>query len=240
VRRFVTLALSLSLLLGLSAAGLVAQDEAKKEQAKTETKKDEPKKEEAKKDAPKADQPLPPIPPEVEAKRAAAIKAVAELIVASQDAGLIETTIDPPPVLDLLITGRATDARTLKGKSDSAPEVGLNPEVFGAWFTGYGKMDGVTPEKNVRIMQPSKGLQDWYDRRANVLRAQIAEIRKAKGEPAAKAEPKKDEAKKDEPKKDEPKKDEVKKEEPKKEEPKKDEVKKEEPKKEEPKKEGDK
>ncbi len=225
MRRFVTLVLSLSLLLGLSAAGLVAQDDAKKDQAKTEAKKDEPKKEEAKKEAPKGDPPLPAIPPEVEAKRVAALKAVAELIVAAQDAGLIETTIDPPPILDVLITGRALDARVLKGKSDASPEVGLNPETFGAWFTGQGKMDGVTAEKNVRIMQPSKGLQDWYDRRSELLKKHIAEIRKTKPEPAAaKDEPKKDEVKKDEPKKDEPKKDEPKKDEVKKDEPKKDEA----------------
>ena len=75
--------------------------------------------------------PLPPIPPEVQAKIDAARKAVAEAIVAAQDAGLIETSIDPPPILDILITGRVTDARTLKG----AKPYGMSPEVFGAWFT---------------------------------------------------------------------------------------------------------
>ena len=39
---------------------------------------------------------------------------MAEAIVAAQDAGLVETSIDPPPILDILITGRATDLRTLK------------------------------------------------------------------------------------------------------------------------------
>ena len=54
--------------------------------------------------------PLPPIPKEVQDKIDAARRAVAEAIVAAQDAGLVETSIDPPPILDILITGRATDA----------------------------------------------------------------------------------------------------------------------------------
>jgi pentapeptide MXKDX repeat protein len=241
VRRFVTTTLSLAFVLGLTAAGrLVAQDEKKKEDTKAstekkegaqkddtkkdESKKDESKKEDAKKEAPKAaEAPLPSIPPEVEAKLEAARKAVAEAVVAAQDAGLVETTIDPPPILDILVTGRATDARDLKAKKDTSPEVGLSPEVFGAWFTGYGKMDGITAEKNVRIVQPSKGLIDFYSKRAAIFSRHIAEARKAKGEPAKKdetkpaAEPKKDEVKTTaEPKKDEakttaePKKDEAK------------------------------
>jgi hypothetical protein len=248
VRRIVTLLLSLAVLLGVSSAGLVAQDDAKKEQAKSEAKKDEqkkddPKKDEAKKDepkkdAPKAEPPLPTVPPEVEAKRQAALKAVADLIVSAQDAGLVDTTIDPPPILEILLTGRATDARTLKAKLEAlkanpndSPEAGLDPEAFGAWWTGSGKLEGATAEKNVRIMQPSKGLQDFYDRRASELKAQIAEIRKTRPAPAPKEEVKKDETKKDETKKEEPKKDEAKKDETKKDDGKKDEPKKDESKK---------
>lgn len=217
MRRIVTIALSLSLLLGLTAAGqLLAQDEKKdtaktetpkaekqdtgkteaapsKEAAKDETKKDESKKDEAKKDEAKKDEskkeetkaagaaakteeePLPTIPPDVEAKLEAARKAVAEAIVAAQDAGLVKTTIEPPPILDILITGRANDESTLKART------GVSPEVFGAWFTGYGKMQGITAEKNVRITQPSKGLKTFYEQRADMLNRHIEAVRKAKG-----------------------------------------------------------
>src|SRR5271163_3301094 len=130
VRRFVTLAVSLCLILATEITRvepLFAQETKKattqppkvetpaKEAAKTDaakpesTKKDEP----AKTEAPKpTEPPLPPIPPEVQAKIDAARKAVAEMIVAAQDAGLVETSIDPPPILDILITGRAIDTRT--------------------------------------------------------------------------------------------------------------------------------
>ncbi len=50
----------------------------------------------------------------------------------------METSIDPPPILDILITGRATDLRTLKNTTAKKPYA-VSPEVFGAWFTGYGK-----------------------------------------------------------------------------------------------------
>src|SRR5262249_20700604 len=102
-----------------------AKAEVQKETAKPDTTKggepaktQETTKDDAKKDAPKtteppkvAEPPLPPIPPDVQAKIDAARKAVAEMIVAAQDAGLVETSIDPPPILDLLINGRATDSR---------------------------------------------------------------------------------------------------------------------------------
>jgi hypothetical protein len=151
----------------------------------------------AKKDAGKtepakpAEPPLPPIPPEVQAKIDAARKAVAEMIVACQDAGLVETSIDPPPILDILITGRATDARILKGPKPPGLPYGLTPEIFGAWFTGYGKMDEVNYKDDVRVMQPSAGLKTWYDQRARILEQYIQEIRKTKPAPA----PKKDETK---------------------------------------------
>ncbi len=194
MRRFVTIALSLSLVLGLTGtAHLFAQGDAKKD-AKPEAKKDEaPKPAETKKDetpkpaALKAVEPSQTIPPEVEAKLEAARKAVAEAIVAAQEAGLVHTTVDPPPILDILITGRATDVNAVKNHT------GVSPEVFGAWYTGYGKLEGHSPEKDVRIVNPSAGLRSWYDQRATILTRHIEAVRKEKGN-AARA--KEDEAKK--------------------------------------------
>jgi hypothetical protein len=153
------------------------QDSAKDDAAKKDTAKPEP--------AKVAEPPLPPIPPEVQAKVDAARKAVAEAIVAAQDAGLIETTIDPPPILDLLINSRVTDARILKGTKP----YGVSPEVFGAWFTGFGKADGINYVEDLRIMHPSAGLKQWYDQRARIMEQYISEARKAKGPaPAPKVE----------------------------------------------------
>lgn len=206
LRRSLTLAASCCLVLGLELAPvnpLFAQNEVQKAAqppAKAETKeapkstdatktgetakkqeaaKDDPaKKDAAKTETPKAvEPPLPPIPPEVQAKIDAARKAVAEAIVAAQDAGLIETSIDPPPVLDLLVNGRVTDARTLKG----AKPYGMSPEVFGAWFTGFGKTEGINYEADLRIMHPSAGLKQYYEQRARILEQYIQEARKAKG-----------------------------------------------------------
>jgi hypothetical protein len=216
LRRCVTLAGSCSFVLALALAPinlLFAQDVKKVAQppAKADvTTKETPKpdatkpgdpakaqdtaKDDAKKDAGKpaeptkvAEPPLPPIPPEVQTKIDAARKAVAEMIVAAQDAGLVETSIDPPPILDILITGRATDARTLKG----AKPYGVSPEVFGAWFTAFGKMDGINYVEDLRIMNPSAGLKQWYEQRARIMEQYIQEIRKTKPAPA----PKKEEAK---------------------------------------------
>jgi outer membrane biosynthesis protein TonB len=218
LRRCVTLAGSCSLVLALALAPvdlLSAQDVKKVDaQAPPATKaevttKETPKpdakpgdsakgpetaKDDAKKDAGKTTEPpkvpeppLPPIPPEVQAKIDAARKAVAEAIVAAQDAGLIETSIDPPPILDLLINSRVTDARTLKG----AKPYGVSPEVFGAWFTGFGKTDGINYVEDLRIMNPSAGLKQWYEQRARIMEQYIQEIRKTKPAPA----PKKEEAK---------------------------------------------
>jgi hypothetical protein len=209
-RRFVTLALSCCLVLAMGITRidrLFAQD-AKKAAApapaqtpkadapKTEPAKTEPaKKDDTPKPAepPKATEaPLPPIPKEVEAKLEAARKAVAEAIVAAQDAGLVETSIDPPPILDILIDGRAVDTRALKNPTAKKPYA-VSPEVFGAWFTGYGKLEGINYADDVRIIQPGSGLKTWYDKRARFLDHYISEIRKAKA-PAA-ATPKKDETK---------------------------------------------
>ena len=206
LRRFVTLAVSCCFVLSMAVVPvelLLAQDAKQavppptKAQAVTketptpaqtkpgdQAKTAEPTKDDsAKKDAGKtepakpAEPPLKPIPPEVQAKIDAARKAVAEAIVAAQDAGLIETSIDPPPILDLLIDGRVTDARTLKAPKQAGLAYGVSPEVFGAWFTGYGKMEGIDYEHDVRIVppsggtDPSKGLKQWYDQRARHPRA---------------------------------------------------------------------
>jgi hypothetical protein len=218
VRRFVTIAVSLCLVLGVGIVQVhqsFAQGEAKKETQPPKS--DSPTKDAAKPDAAKtgapkaedsskaatkpaeaakepakpAEPPLPPIPAEVQAKLEAARKAVAEAIVAAQDAGLVETSIDPPPILDILITGRAVDARALKSSTAKKPYT-VSPEVFCAWFTGYGKLDGIDYVHDVRITNPSAGLKQWFDQRASILRTHIDEIRKAKG-PAPT--PKKDESK---------------------------------------------
>jgi hypothetical protein len=212
VRRFAMLMLSLSLTLSLTGAQLLFAQDAPKDEAKksdtaetkpadtkpaetkpaetkpADTKAAETKPAEATKEEPKKEEPLKPIPPEVEAKRQAALKAIAEYIVAAQDAGVVQTSINPPPILDLLIT-----------------------EVFGAWFTGYGKTElSINPENDVRIIPPSLGLKTWYDQRSSLLTAAIEAVRKTKPAPAAapaaasapeakKEEPKKEESKKEEP-----------------------------------------
>ena len=71
----------------------------------------------------------------------------------------------------------------------------------------------IDPAKDIRIVNPSAGLKDWYDKRANMLNKHIEEVRKAKGQTAA---PKPAETKPAEVKKEEPKPAEVKKEEAKK------------------------
>src|SRR4051794_33899665 len=167
VRRFAMLAASLSFVLGLSVSPLFAQGDAKKDETKSE--------------ANKKEESLPPIPPEVEKKLEAARRAVAEAIVAAQDAGLVKSSIDPPPILDILITGRANDESTLKART------GVSPEVFGAWYTGYGKTKDVEPTKDVRITQPSAGLKAWYDQRASILNREIEAVRKSRADETRKA-----------------------------------------------------
>ena len=207
VRRFVTLAVSFCLVLAIGITRvdqLFARGGQERRSATqgrdprrrrpprpTRPRPSQPRKTRRRKpEAPKATEPpLPPIPPEVQAKIDAARKAVAEAIVAAQDAGLVETSIDPPPILDILITGRATDTRALKNTTAKKPYA-VSPEVFGAWFTGYGKLEGVNYADDVRIINPSAGLKQWYDQRARILEQYIQEIRKTKG-PAPT--PKKDE-----------------------------------------------
>ena len=82
-------------------------------------------------------------------------------------------------------------AITVKNTTAKKPYA-VSPEVFCAWFTGYGKMEGIDYVHDVRIINPSAGLKQLYDQRASILRNYIDEIRKAKG-PAPT--PKKDEAK---------------------------------------------
>jgi len=196
VRRFATIALSFTLTLGLCAAGrLQAQDPKKDEPKPADKKTADTKPGEAKsvdtktaetktadtKAAVPTEAPLPPMPPAVEAKRQAALKAVAEYIVDAQDAGVVDTSISPPPILDLLVTGKATDKRDLKAGK------GVSPEVFGAWFSRQNiPMEGITAQGDVRIFQPSMGLQDLYDARAGQLLNFMDIYRKAKAAAAPK------------------------------------------------------
>ena len=196
MRRFAMTALTLFLMLGLSLAQEPKKDEPKAEAKPADAPKAEAKPEAAK-EAPKppVELPLPTVPPEVEAKRIAALHAVADLIVAAQDAGLVETSIDPPPVLDILVQGYAIDQRDLK----ATPKRGVSPEVFAAWWTGSGRRDmaDVNYEADVRIVMPSKGLQKTFAKRADLLREHIEMIRKEKldAKAAGDAKAKADEAK---------------------------------------------
>ncbi len=210
VRRVTLLAWSMGLTLGVVqtgsalAQGLIQkgtvkaeapkQETAKKEEAKTEpAKKEEAAKKELEKKV--AEAPPPTVPKEVEEKLEKARRAVAEAIVAAQDAGLVDTSIDPPPILDILVKGYAVDNRTLKNPAAKKTHWALSPEVFCGWFTGYGKSpEGVTinPQNDIRIINPSAGLKEFFDQRANMLNKHIEEVRKAKGPAAKPAEPKKD------------------------------------------------
>jgi hypothetical protein len=58
-------------------------------------------------------------------------------------------------------------------------------------------MDGITAEKNVRIVPPSKGLSEWYRQRSAIFGPLLTEARKAAG-PAAAADATKEAAKADE------------------------------------------
>ncbi len=209
VRRFVpllwsaglSLALALSWLSPASAQEGKVKAEVKKELAPAEAPKQEaaaakeqPKAEAPRKEAEKlAEAPLPTVPKEVEEKLEKARKAVAEAIVAAEDAGLVDTSIDPPPILDILVKGYALDARTLKNPAAKKNYWAVSPEVFCGWFTGYGKsMEGVTinPQTDLRIINPSGGLKAYYEQRAAMLNKYIDEVRKAKGPaPAAAARP---------------------------------------------------
>ena len=137
------------------------------------------------KNAPKAEtkpsEPLksPAVPKDVQDRINEAWDAIAAMILTAQDAGLVKTSIDPPPVLDILIDGKADDETVLLagvGKPNG-PTVAVSPEVFGAWFTGYGKTPGVVAVDQVRITPPSAGLKEWYDRRAQLLTSHIEAVK---------------------------------------------------------------
>ncbi len=202
VRRLIPLTLSIGLVLtlGLLQTGSTfAQatkgptpskaEPPKQVPPKTETKAEPAKKEEAAKKEPEkaVETPPPTIPKEVQEKLEKARHAVAEAIVAAQDAGLVDTSIDPPPILDILIKGYAMDAKTLKNPAAKKTYWAVSPEVFCGWFTGYGKLDGSTinPQLDIRIINPSAGLKEWFDQRANILNKHMEEVRKAKGQTAA-------------------------------------------------------
>lgn len=196
------------------------QEAPKTDAAKKQATGDTAKKEEAvKKDLEKVvEAPAPTVPKEVEEKLDKARLAVAEAIVAAQDAGLVDSSIDPPPILDILIKGYAIDAKTLKNPAAKKTFWAVTPEVFCGWFTGYNKtLEGVNinPQNELRIINPSGGLKTFYDQRASMLNKYIDEVRKAKGQaPAAKpAEVKKEDVKPAEVKKEATKPAEVKKEE---------------------------
>ena len=236
LRRNVLLPWSTGLVVSLSVLGTTrtfAQDAAKVEVKAEEPKKEEPKAEPAKtEEAKKAETPAeaapPTIPAEVEAKLEAARKAVAEAIVAAQDAGLVDSSIDPPPILDILIKGYADDGKLLKNKEAKKPYA-VSPEVLGAWFTGFGKIEGVNYVQDVRIVNPNAGLKDWYNQRASILNRHIEAVRKEKGTSAPAEAKKAEEPKKEEaPKAEEAKKEEAPKAEAPKEAPKAEEAKKEE------------
>jgi len=206
----------MALTVAMAWTGPAIAQEVKKETAPAPAPKQEApktdaaKKEEAAKKEPEkvVEAPPPTVPKEVEEKLEKARLAVAEAIVAAQDAGLVDSSIDPPPILDILIKGYAIDARMLKNPSAKKTFWAVTPEVFCGWFTGYNKtLEGVTinPMNDLRIINPSAGLKAWYDQRANMLNKYIDEVRKAKGPAAApkptevkKAAPKPTEVKKEE------------------------------------------
>jgi hypothetical protein len=204
VRRLAMIAFSLYLVLGPAGTHrLLAQAEEKKETPKPDTAKPEaPKPEAPKPDTPKAGattpsaatEPAPPtIPPDVQAKLEAARRAVAEAIVAAEGAGLVKTSIDPPPILDILVNGYADDEGAINAlKSGGPAPARVSPEVFGAWFTGYGKDKAVDYVKQVRVTRPEQGLKKLYNARADLLKSHIEAIRKAQGEATPKDESKKD------------------------------------------------
>jgi hypothetical protein len=150
--------------------------------------------EEPKQDESAAESAPPVVPPEVEAKLEAARKAVAEAIVAAQDAGLVDTSINPPPVLDILVQGYANDAKLLKNKDGKKPYA-VSPEVFAAWFTSHGTLEGVNYVNDVRILSPNAGLKAMFDQRAAIFNRHIEAVRKEKAAAAPAEQPKPEEAK---------------------------------------------
>jgi hypothetical protein len=170
------------------------KDAPPKSAAKAEPAKDQDKSAAEVKPAAPAAPVLKPIPPEVQAKIDIARKAIAEAVAAAEAAGLVQTSIEPPPIMDIILTGQANDVAALKLVTKDDPEAGVSPEVFGAWFTNQGKMEGITAEKNVRIVPPSKGLAEMYSARATIFAPLLAEARKNAKPPAKPPEEKKEAA----------------------------------------------
>jgi len=93
--------------------------------------------------------------------------------------------IEPPPILEILPHRRANDVAALKDRNEGRAEAGVSPEVFGAWFTGQGKMDGITAELNVSRDAPVEGLSELYKLRQDLMLPLLIEARKAKPETQA-------------------------------------------------------
>ena len=181
----------------------------------------------AKKEAEKAaEAPPPTVPKEVEEKLEKARRAVAEAIVAAQDAGLVETSIDPPPILDILIKGYAIDARTLKNPAAKKTYWRSRPRSSAAGSRVTASSEGVDdqPQTDIRIVNPSAGPEgvvrparrhpeQAHRRGPQGQGAGRAEARRAKKEETKPAEAKKEEPKPAETKKEEAKPAEAKKEE---------------------------
>jgi outer membrane biosynthesis protein TonB len=193
MRRLVTKAWPLAVVLGLGNAGLYAQEEKPATPPAEEAKPQEPTPAPAPAETPApapAESTAPAeIPAEVQAKLDAAYKAIAEAIAAAEKAGLVKSNVSPPPILDILFRGKATDATDVEAVKNSEKEVGLSPEAFAAYFTGYASAEGIVPQTNIKIFQPSKGLKELYDKRSSTLTPYLEEARKALGvTPAAPAE----------------------------------------------------
>ena len=122
----------------------------------------------AKKEPEKAvEAPPPTIPKDVEEKLEKARRAVAEAIVAAQDAGLVETSIDPPPILDILIKGYAIDARTLKNPAAKKTYWAVTPEVFCALvhrLRQARKASTINPHDGAAHHQPERGAEGMVRR----------------------------------------------------------------------------
>ena len=183
MRRFAMLALSLSLVLVLTGSLQLVADDAKKDEAPkpaetptkdeaakpaepkakpaetkpAETKPAETKAAETKAAETKAaEAPLPTIPPEVEAKLEAARRAVAEAIVAARRRTRRDDHQSAPDPRHPHHRP-ASPMRGLKARTGSAPR------SFCAWFTGQGKLEGITAQRDVRMVQPSDGLKTLYE-----------------------------------------------------------------------------
>lgn len=228
--RLATIGLSFALLIGLSASWspLTAQDEAKKEAKQDDAKKDDAKKDKAPKDDAKKDDTKKDETKKDDAKKDEAKKEAQEGRRAPcRPAGSPGKARKSPqgrgrgnrrggegrprqfvdrPSADPGYSGLRLRDRPREYAKDAKDRVGVSPEVFGAWFSGYGKKEAnpsLIPQDEVRIFQPSKGLKKLYDQKATVFNSLLEAARKAQAEPVkpkeeAKPEPAKEEKPKDE------------------------------------------